>query len=195
MPRVVNHEKRRQEVAAIAAEVVVREGRAGLTVRNVAHAAGCSTTVVSHYFTDMAELFYETYSFAAGRSARRIQHVLEKDPANIAGLIEAVLPLDQERTEEWRIWFAFWSEALTSPQFASEQRTRARNSVVRIDRCLRLLQQSKKLPPTLNIAEASDRLAALIPGIASEAIFDPQKWPASRQRQTLRSELQLLGLH
>lgn len=87
MPRVVNHEARRREVAAIAARVVVKEGRAGLTVRNVAQAAGCSTTVVSHYFNDMAELFYETYSFAASRSALRIERVLENDPANISGLI------------------------------------------------------------------------------------------------------------
>ena len=160
MPRVVNHEVRRREVAAIAAQVVVKEGRAGLTVRNVAQAAGCSTTVVS----------------------------------NISGLIEAVLPLDKERSEEWRIWFAFWSEALTSAQFAGEQRKRARHSVERIEQCLHLLQQSKKLPTLLNTAQAADRLAALIPGIASEAIFDPQKWPAARQRQTLRSELHLLGL-
>lgn len=195
MPRVVNHEVRRREVAAIAAQVVVKEGRAGLTVRNVAQAAGCSTTVVSHYFTDMAELFYETYAFAASRTAVRIQEVLEKDPTNITGLIEAVLPLDNERTEEWRIWFAFWSEALTSPLFASDQRMRARKAVERIEKCLQLMQQNKKLPKSVNTAHAADRLAALIPGIASEAIFDPQKWPASRQRQTLRTELQLLGLH
>lgn len=195
MPRVVNHEVRRREVAAIAAQVVVTEGRAGLTVRNVAQAAGCSTTVVPHYFTDMAELFYETYAYAASRTAVRIQEVLEKDPSDITGLIEAVLPLDNERTEEWRIWFAFWSEALTSPLFASDQRMRARKAVERIEKCLQLLQQNKKLPKSVNTAHAADRLAALIPGIASEAIFDPQKWPASRQRQTLRTELQLLGLH
>lgn len=195
MPRVVNHEVRRREVAAIAAQVVVAEGRAGLTVRNVAQAAGCSTTVVSHYFTDMAELFYETYAFAASRTALRIQAVLDNDPTNITGLIEATLPLDNERIEEWRIWFAFWSEALTSPLFASDQRIRAQKAVERIEKCLQLLHQNKKLPKSVNTAHAADRLAALIPGIASEAIFDPQKWPASRQRQTLRTELQLLGLH
>lgn len=195
MPRVVNHEVRRREVAAIAAQVVVKEGRAGLTVRNVAQAAGCSTTVVSHYFTDMAELFYETYAFAASRTALRIQAVLDNDPTNITGLIEATLPLDNERIEEWRIWFAFWSEALTSPLFASDQRIRAQKAVERIEKCLQLLHQNKKLPKSVNTAHAADRLAALIPGIASEAIFDPQKWPASRQRQTLRTELQLLGLH
>jgi hypothetical protein len=72
---------------------------------------------------------------------------------------------------------------------------RARKAVERIEKCLQLLQQNKKLPKSVNTAQAADRLAALIPGIASEAIFDPQKWPASRQRQTLRTELQLLGLH
>jgi len=195
MPKVVNHEERRREVTEVSARLVIEHGRTALTVRNVAEAAGYSTTVVSHYFLDMAELFFETYNFAASRSALRLKRVLDADPSDIVGFMEALLPLDKQRSDDWVVWFAFWSEALTSPRFAIVQRDRARNAVTRIEKCLAVLRQQKAISPGIDIKKAADRLAALIPGIASEAAFDPQKWPAERQRAVLRSELSLIGIH
>ena len=195
MPKIVNHEERRREVTAVAVELVLSRGRGALTVRNVAEAAGCSTTVVSHYFDDMAELFYETYDYGARRSAARIAKALENDPGDVVSLIEAVLPLDKERTEDWRLWFAFWSEALTTPRFGEEQRRRAHNAIVRIETCLRIAASRGDIDKSADIKSAADRLGALIAGIASEAVFDPKKWSPARQRNALQTELQLLGLH
>ena len=194
MPKIVDAEARRREVTEIAADLIVRGGRSALTVRNVADAAGCSSTVVSHYFDDMLDLLYETYSFAVERSGRRIRRVLERDPTDLAGLIEAVLPLDRERTDDWRIWFAFWSEALSSERFEAEQRQRARTQLERLERCLEQLEVAGAISPGIDRGDAAHRLGALIPGIAAEAIFDPQRWPPARQRRVLRSELTLLGL-
>lgn len=194
MPKIVDPEARRREVTEIAADLIVRGGRSALTVRNVAEAAGCSSTVVSHYFDDMLDLLYETYSFAVERSGRRIRRVLERDPTDLAGLIEAVLPLDRERTDDWRIWFAFWSEALSSERFEAEQRQRARTQLKRLERCLEQLEAAGAISPGIDMGDAAHRLGALIPGIAAEAIFDPQRWPPARQRRVLRSELTLLGL-
>jgi AcrR family transcriptional regulator len=160
----------------------------------VAEAAGCSSTVVSHYFADMLDLLPETYSFAVARSGRRIQRVLDDDPCDLAGLVEAVLPLDRERTDDWRIWFAFWSEALSSERFAAEQRQRARTHLDRLEHCLEQLAARGAITPGVDRGDAAHRLAALVPGIAAEAIFDPQQWPPARQRRVLRSELTLLGL-
>ena len=193
MPRTVDPEVRRREVTEIAVKLVVEGGRSALTVRRVAAAAGCSSTVVSHYFEDMADLFRETYAYAAARASRRTKAALAKDPSDIIGVVEALLPLDVERTDDWRVWFAFWSEALTSPRFAEEQRERARSNLVRIEGCLKLLAEQRRLTPTTNVTDAAHRLAALVPGIASEAIFDPTRWSPKRQREVLRTELQLLG--
>jgi AcrR family transcriptional regulator len=194
VPKIVDHEERRREVTKVAAKLVIQHGRAALTVRNVAEAAGCSTTVVSHYFDDMADLFFETYNYAAGRSRERIEAVLSADPGDIIGLIEAVLPLDQERTDDWRIWFAFWSEALHSPRFADEQRQRAIAQTARIKKCLSTRVKKQNGATKIDIVATADRLSALIPGIASEAIFDATTWSPARQRKVLRSELALLGL-
>ena len=194
MPKIVDLEARRREVTEAAAGLLVEGGRAALTVRSVAEAVGCSTTVVSHYFTDMADLVHQTYTIAVERSAVRIREVLDHDPTDVAGLIEAVLPLDRERRADWRIWFAFWSEALTSATFAHEQRERARTMLGRIESCLGLLAAKGELADGVDVQDAAHRLAALVPGIAAEAIFDPRRWTPARQRQVLYSELALVGL-
>lgn len=193
MPKIVDHEERRREVTRAAAAIVIASGRAALTARNVAVATGWSTTVVSHYFDDMADLFHETYSYATTRSRRRVDRALATNPGNIEGLIEAVLPLDQERRDDWKIWFAFWSEALTNPTYADEQSQRAATTRERLKTCLAMKRKNGTIRRNVDIDDAADRLSALIPGIASAATFDPKAWPAARQRAVLRSELALLN--
>ena len=50
MPRYVDHETRRRHIAATAAQIAGTRGLEALTYRNVADAAGSSTTVLTHYF-------------------------------------------------------------------------------------------------------------------------------------------------
>lgn len=195
MPKYVDHAARRREVAEVAAGLVADQGRSALTVRGVAEAAGQSTTVVSHYFADMAELLYETYGLAVRRSRARIDRVLDDDPADIVGLAEALLPLDAERKADWRIWLAFWGEALGSQELATEQRTRARTSADRFHRCLELLAAEGRVAADLDLRATANRLAALILGIAAEAVFDPRKWTAAAQRDAVRAELASVGVH
>lgn len=194
MPKIVDHQERRRTVTAVAADLVARDGRRALTVRNVAAAAGCSTKVVSHYFDDMADLLHEIYEHAADRARARIDAVVAADPADIEGLIEAVLPLDDERRNDWRVWFAFWSEALATPEFADDQRERARTTAERIRSCLLDLAACGRLPESVDIDCAADRLSALIPGIAANATFDPTGWTPGRQRRVLCDEMTALGI-
>ena len=64
----------------------------------------------------------------------------------------------------------------------------------RIERCLGLLAADGRLAHGVDLVAAADRLGALVPGIAAEATFDPNRWTPARQRRTLHTELALLGL-
>jgi AcrR family transcriptional regulator len=56
MPRLVDHAQRRHQLAAAACAVVARAGLAGLTMRDVAAEARCTTGMVTHYFDDKRQL-------------------------------------------------------------------------------------------------------------------------------------------
>lgn len=194
MPRFVDHEQRRAEVVAAATELLLQRGRAALTVRNVAEAVGCSTKVVSHYFDSMDELLQGTYLAAVERAQVRMTAVLTADPLDVRGVIESVLPLDDERRRDWTIWFGFWTEAFTSPPLFSVQQGRARRTVERLTHIILLLKDQGRIDPAVDALTTGLRLVALISGIAGQAMFDHDNWTPERQRAVLDEELRLLGL-
>jgi AcrR family transcriptional regulator len=194
VPRVVDHEQRRREVTEAGTRLLAAHGRAALTVRRVADAVGCSTTVVSHYFTDMDDLLYEVYTAAAERARARLDAMAAADPADLQGLIEALLPLDAAREQDWRVWFAFWSEALHVERFGLDQRSRARTTTQRLAKVMKGLAAAGRLDPECDIPNAARRLGALIPGIAAQVVFDPAGWTPVRQRAVLAGELAMLGV-
>ena len=59
MGRSVDHEARREIFAAAALRVIMREGIAGLTVRDVAREAGFTAGALTHYFHSKDQLLIE----------------------------------------------------------------------------------------------------------------------------------------
>jgi len=88
---------------------------------------------------------------------------------------------------------AFWGEALASPELASEQRARARALADRFRHCLELLASDGNVARG-DLREPANRLAALIHGIAAEAVFDPRKWTIAAQRAAISAELAAAGV-
>ena len=50
MPKVVDHDERREDVAEAAWRVIGRDGLEGATLREISREAGFTTGVIQHYF-------------------------------------------------------------------------------------------------------------------------------------------------
>lgn len=113
--RKVDHDQRRQEVAAAAAHVIAREGMEGLTTRALAKEMGCSIGVLSHYFDSKEEIVLAALNWADQRIDLRVQEVLIEHPSpeSFIPVIRAALPLDQETDLEWRVRLNLYAYALT----------------------------------------------------------------------------------
>jgi AcrR family transcriptional regulator len=187
MPIVVDHEQRRREVAEVAADLIARLGLERVTVREIAAATGFSTTVVSHYFRDKRELLMLAYRLAAVRARHRIDAARGSGVERLRQSVEAILPLDDASRRDWSVWLAFWSSATADREFATEQRRRSRDT-------LELMREliAAELPDGADAATAAERLLTTIYGVALQAVFDPQRWPARRQREAVQAELALL---
>ncbi|HEU0102516.1 MAG TPA: TetR/AcrR family transcriptional regulator [Mycobacteriales bacterium] len=189
MPRFVDHAARRDLVARAAADLAADEGLDALTVRRVAQAAGFSTTVVSHYFTDRRDLMVATYRAAAARSSERFDAALVAATTPLQACLEALLPLDAERRRDWRIWFAFWAMALADEQLAQEQVARVRSARGRVTAVLELEQAQGRVRPGLDLPDVAYGLLVLVHGLGTQAVFDGGHWTPARQRGAVRAEL------
>jgi TetR/AcrR family transcriptional repressor of bet genes len=184
MPKLVDHEERRAELAAAVWRLASREGLEAVTVRRVADEAGWSTGALVHYFAEKEELILFAFLTGADRVGRRLAEFDEResDPMERARsqLLEG-LPLDRDRKDEVRVWFSFLGLALTRPALARAQRVAYRAWRDRIADRLRDAQEDGKVRSEADCATEAAALVGLVDGLAIQATFEPRALSAARQ--------------
>jgi len=190
VPKVVDHAERRDEVAAVALRVLADRGLdAGL--RDVAHAGGWSTSVVTHYFADKRELLEHTLRRTLEASAARIEARVAAGQARLGAILEETLPLDARRKQQWRLFIAFWGRAVHDPDLEDVQRRRhARFRAALAEALAEAFAEGDRHDPDLE----ARRLFALLDGLAVQAAFEPRQWPPRLQIDVVNRHLAELGL-
>ena|SRR5271163_3858991 len=188
MPRYVDHDERRRHIAATAAELVGARGLEALTFRNVAEAAGSSTTVLTHYFTDKRDLLSSTFEVVAERSGVRFDDA-QRNGGSLRECLEALLPLDPERQTEWRLLTCYWGMGVSDPVAAGEQARHVRSAQRRIET---LLRQHHPQIAGAELDVVARRLVTLVHGLGAHSALDPVHWSAADQRRVLSHELSSL---
>lgn len=116
MPRIVDHDQRRRELAAAVWAIVRTEGLAAVSIRRVAAESGWSTGAIRHYLPSHDELI----SFAATEMARQATEYMTSLPgtgdpvADFRAFLLATLPLNDESRTFLEVWLAFIGAAVTS---------------------------------------------------------------------------------
>ena len=188
MPARGDHEQRRREVARTAAELVATGGLAAATHRRIAEASGCSTTVVSHYFTDKRDLIKATYTEVGERVTSRLE-VAGESADSLQSILEALLPLDEDRIRDWRLLFTFLGLAATDIELSAEQRARATTARHRIEQAVAAEQHAGRLRRDIDAEAVGRLLLAVVLGIGMQALFDPTEWSQDHIRDTLHRAL------
>ena len=195
MPKVVDHEERREELAAAVWRLASRDGIEAVTVRKVAEEAGWSTGALVHYFSDKEELMLFAFRIAADRVGRRVEKSDERTAAPLerarAQLLEG-LPLDRDRHDEMRVWFSFLGLALTRPALARAQRVAYRAWRDRIARRLREAQAAGEVRADADCGKEAAALVALVDGVAIQATFEPRTLSHARQVELVDAALDRL---
>jgi AcrR family transcriptional regulator len=188
MPRVVDHEQRRAEVAAAVWRIVARDGVQAVTVRRVAAETGMSTSVVSHYFADKADLLRVAFHLVVERSRQRTEQAPPGGRAR--ALLATALPLDEGRLTEARIWFSLLGLAIVRPDLAADQRDTYAAWRGQVAAALR----DEGLDAGRDADADAAALIALVDGITVQAAFAPETLPPERQLELLDARLAELGV-
>jgi AcrR family transcriptional regulator len=176
MPKIVDHEQRREELAAAVWRVASRDGLDAVTIRGVAAEAGWSTGALHHYFADKEELLLFAFQTVADRVGRRVEaaRAVAGDPLELARALLAIgLPLDAERRDETRVWFAFLGLALTRPPLARAQRLAYHAWRKLVADALLDAQERGDVDTDVDVEREAAGLVALVDGLAVQASFDP----------------------
>ncbi|MBO2521416.1 MAG: TetR family transcriptional regulator [Firmicutes bacterium] len=195
MPKVVDHDARRQELAEATWRLIRREGLEAVSVRKVAREAGVSPGSLRHYFTSQSELLAYALRMVGERIEQRIRSLEPGQTLedHVQALIEQVLPLDEERATEAVIWLAFVGKALVDPELA-KLATETHNALYHLfHQLIKAMVRHGALPRETDVELEARRLHALVDGLALHGVASEEPLSPQMIRQIVAHHLEQLA--
>jgi AcrR family transcriptional regulator len=191
MPKQVDHEARRRQIAAATRQAIDELGVDGLSMRAIADRAGCTTGRLTHYFASREALLLGALRDAHRQAALRMTVAAggrTGRDALRAVLCEA-LPLDDERRTEWRVWMTFWAQAVSTESLRDEHRQRYtewRGLVAS------LVSAASPALARAEVGRITDTLLATVDGLGMQTMMTADEASARRARRAIDATLDQL---
>jgi AcrR family transcriptional regulator len=174
VPKRVDHEQRRQRIAAALLHVAASQGLEGVSLRHVAAQAGVTSGMVQHYFPSKDAMIAYAMRSASARYSERVEAALvavgpEPDPgAVVRAVLGALLPRDDEQRRDARVALAFQSYAASHP--AAAEGLAADNALLRSFVADQLQRRGGARPDPSSCERAATALLALTDGLGAHVV-------------------------
>jgi AcrR family transcriptional regulator len=192
MPKIVDHQQRRDEIALVACRVVARYGFGHATIVRIAREAGYTTGMVAHYFDSKQDIIVAALRLILRRIEQRLApHAVEGQTELLALLTEA-LPVDETRFMECAVWVAFWGHVPTDRRLRRMNAWLHREYLRLFERCLARGWSEWHAWPQATRESVLRSLITFINGLTASTVASRSDWPPERQVEQLRLQLELL---
>ena len=180
MPKRVDHEERRRQIADALVRTAATRGLHATGMREVAAEAGVSLRLVQYYFGTKEELLLSAMQQLAAQFAERglarIRRINQTGgPASprdiIAGILTEGLPADGERRTFTIVYTAYLALSLTDPALAISPLVRNSNAVIDVVAAqLRAAQVAGDTPADLDPDLEAFSLLAMSAGLGTSLL-------------------------
>lgn len=197
MPKVVDHEGRRAELAAALWRVALRDGFDAVSVRSVAEESAWSPGALRHYFPDKTEMVLFAIDFVVEAVRQRIGRVNAAagslSPQLVRAHLEQLLPLDDDRRLESEAWFALVT--LAHRDDSAARRRAEVDELIRgaVESAVVALEDLGALGAGRTRAAETARLHALLDGMVVQLLARPARLSPGQARDMLVQHLAELG--
>ncbi len=192
MPKIVDHDQRREQIAQITCQVVAEHGFRQATIARIARSAGYTTGMVAHYYESKQDIILAALRLILKRIEERLERRHGAAEADLVAVLCEALPLDRARFIECAFWLAFWGEVPTDRSLRRLNRWVHREYQRLFARCFAThWPQTARWPKAVR-ERALRSLITFINGLTASAVTSPADWPAALQVEQLRLQLTLL---
>ena len=192
MPKIVDHDQRRDEIALVACRVVAEHGFDQATIVRIAREAGYTTGMVAHYYDTKQEIVIAALRLILRRIEERLTRPAGDVLPDLLTILTEALPVDEERYIECAFWTAFWGQVSADKKLKRINAWVHREYMRLFERCL-----AQGWPAwaqwSANVRDQVLRsVVTFINGLTASAVASQSDWPAAKQIEQLRLHLQLL---
>lgn len=176
MPKAVDHEARRRELAEAVWRVISADGVHRVSVRAVAAESGWSTGSLRHYFPTQDALLAFAMELLADKARVRLTAIKEADTRGVLRrFAEALLPAGDEQRVEVEVWLALLARAQVDPGLQRAERDNREALITALAGILwRAAAQGELVAGRAPDLEAV-RLSALIDGLTLACVYSAER--------------------
>ena len=192
MPKIVDHDQRRDQIALVACRVVAENGFDQATIVRIAREAGYTTGMVAHYFDTKQDIIIAALRLILRRIEERLTRPSGDAQADLLTVLSEALPIDEQRYIECAFWTAFWGQVSADKRLKRINAWVHREYMRLFERCL---SEGWSIWPQLAAGTREQVLRSVVTfinGVTASAVASQSDWPAARQVEQLRLQLQLL---
>jgi AcrR family transcriptional regulator len=176
VPRRVDHEERRRQIAEAVWRLAGRSGLEDVTLRHVASEAEVSPRLVQYYFGTREQLLLGALEIlnadAEARAQERLSSVRESDlRALVRGVLLELLPLDDERRARHVVYAAYFVRFLTDTALADVARDAAPALESLLATLIRQAQELGQVSDAVRVPAEAAHLVAAAEGLQSQVLL------------------------
>ena len=195
LPKIVDHECRRQELVEAAWRVITRVGIDNVTIREIATESGYSTGTLAHYFRTKDDILRSALERADNEIKLRLERIPDDvhPAAALRHVLQEALPLDDRRAVELTLDVNFWARALNQPSLRALQH---RDHDVWREIVLERVERARRdgaIDITRSAADITDVLVAFVDGLGLQGLVYPELLTKERIDLLLDAQLVALG--
>jgi AcrR family transcriptional regulator len=170
MPKRVDHEERRRQIATAVLRVLATRGIEAASVRTVAAEAGVSAGAVQHYFTTKDELLGFALAYGNTLLAQRgLKLGAEHNPTTprerFRLFCTLLIPLDEDSRDAARVWVGLLSRACV------DEPTRKLAALAYTNLTAFVVRQLGEALPDRDVRQAARHLVSVIEGLRWPVLF------------------------
>lgn len=179
MPKVVDHQQRRSEIADAVSRLARERGLQGVTFRQIAKEAGVSVALIQHYFGSKEDLLFGTLEIQSSRFAERVGNRLADlpdggDPKERLRVVAAsFIPTDEQSRAAMLLYHSFAGAALTDPNLRKAEAFRNSESLIAaMSNELAAAQASGGISTKLDPTTEATAILSLVLGLSLATLLD-----------------------
>ncbi|MBS0377339.1 MAG: TetR family transcriptional regulator C-terminal domain-containing protein [Proteobacteria bacterium] len=192
MPKIVDHDARRDEIALVACRVVAQVGFDQATIVRIAREAGYTTGMVAHYFDSKQDIVIAALRLILRRIEERLEPREGAEHPPLLALLTEALPVDDVRYTECAFWIAFWGQVPADKRLKQINSWLHREYLRLFERCLARGWPEWAHWPAATRRQVLGSVVNFINGLTASTVASRTDWPPERQIAQLRLQLELL---
>jgi TetR/AcrR family transcriptional regulator, transcriptional repressor of bet genes len=185
MPKIIDHAKRKQEIAIAACTAISELGIETVKLTDIGKQAGCTTGAITHYFANKNEVLIAAWEYAYNDFIRHMDRISAIEPYCLMDVLSEALPTTPRALILTNVWMALNIRSLRILPLTEKQVETSRDWTARIRNELEKAKTLGDVSRHIDLDIEAQTISVVLNGLSLRAITNPTEWPRSRQIEIL----------